>query len=78
MQGASLVFCDHIQWWMEGCMGGSRRMGYTHTHTHIVITDLSCFMAETQENALVIANTLFQQHKRRLYTWTSPDGQYGN
>ena len=29
-----------------------------------------------QKNALVIANTLFQQHKRRLYTWTSPDGQY--
>ena len=28
-----------------------------------------------QENALVIANTLFQQHKRRLYTWTSPDSQ---
>ena len=28
-----------------------------------------------QENALGIANTLFQQHKRRLYTWTSPDGQ---
>ena len=31
-----------------------------------------------QENALVIANTLFQQHKRRLYTWKSPDGQYQN
>ena len=31
-----------------------------------------------QENAPVIANTLFQQHKRRLYTWTSPDGQYWN
>src|SRR5574341_1178107 len=31
-----------------------------------------------QENALVITNTLFQQHKRRLYTWTSPDGQHGN
>ena len=31
-----------------------------------------------QENALVIANTRFQQHKRRLYTWTSPDGQYRN
>ena len=31
-----------------------------------------------QENALVIANTLFQQHKRRLYTWTSPDGQNWN
>ena len=29
-----------------------------------------------QENALVIANTFFQQHKRRLYTWTSPDGQH--
>ena len=28
-----------------------------------------------QENALVIANTLFQQYKRQLYTWTSPDGQ---
>ena len=31
-----------------------------------------------QENALLTANTLFQQHKRRLYTWTSPDGQYQN
>ena len=29
-----------------------------------------------QENALVIANTLFQQHKRTLYTWTSPYGQH--
>ena len=31
-----------------------------------------------QEITLVIANTLFQQHKRRLYTWTSPDGQHRN
>ena len=31
-----------------------------------------------QENTLVIANTLFQQHKTRLYTWTSPDGQHRN
>ena len=31
-----------------------------------------------QETALVMANTLFQQHKRRLYTWTSPDGQHQN
>ena len=31
-----------------------------------------------QENTLIIANTLFQQHKRRLYPWTSPDGQYQN
>jgi len=29
-----------------------------------------------QENALVVANTLFQQHKRRLYTWTLPGGQH--
>ena len=31
-----------------------------------------------QENTLVIANTLLQQHNRRLYTWTSPDGQHQN
>ena len=31
-----------------------------------------------QQKALVIANTLIQQHKRRLYTWTSPDGQHQN
>ena len=30
----------------------------------------------SRKNTLVIANTLFQQHKRRLYTWTSLDGQY--
>ena len=29
-----------------------------------------------QENALVIANTLFQQHKRRLYKWTPSDGRH--
>ena len=29
-----------------------------------------------QENALVIANSLFQEDKRRLYTWTAPDGQH--
>ena len=31
-----------------------------------------------QDNALVVANTLFQKHKRRLYTWISPDGQHQN
>ena len=31
-----------------------------------------------QENALVKANILFQQRKRRLYTWTLPDGQHRN
>ena len=31
-----------------------------------------------KENSLVIPNTLFQQHERQLYTWTSPDGQHRN
>ena len=31
-----------------------------------------------QKNAMVIPNTLFQKHERRLYTWTSPDGQHRN
>ena len=35
-------------------------------------------IAFCQENTLVIANTLFQQHKKRHYTWTSPDSQYRN
>jgi len=35
-------------------------------------------LIEFYQFALVIANTLFQQHKRRLYTWTSPDGQHRN
>ena len=36
------------------------------------------YILSSQESTLVIANTLFQQHKRRLYTWTSPDGQHRN
>ena len=32
----------------------------------------------SQDNALVMANTVFQQHKRGLYAWTSTDGQYQN
>ena len=31
-----------------------------------------------QENALITANTLFQQHQRRLYMWTSPDSHHQN
>ena len=31
-----------------------------------------------QENTLLMANTLFQQHERQLHTWTSPDGQHRN
>ena len=35
-------------------------------------------LTEFYQNTLVVANALFQQHKRRLYTWTSPDGQHWN
>ena len=35
-------------------------------------------LTESCQETLAIANTLFQQHKRQLYTWTSPDGQYQN
>ena len=44
----------------------------------VTIFNTSRLIELCQENALVIANTLFQQHKRILYTWTSPDGQYRN
>ena len=40
--------------------------------------DCTVLIEFCQENALIIANTLFQQHKRRLYPWTSPDGQHWN
>ena len=41
-------------------------------------TRLKRLSSSSQENALVIANTLVQQHKRTLYTWISPDGQHRN
>ena len=37
-----------------------------------------CSFLQWTKFFMVIANTLFQQHKRRLYTWTSPDGQHRN
>ena len=52
---------------------------YIHTHTHTHTYEARQRVIEfCQENTLAIANTLFQQHNRRLYTWTSPDGQYWN
>ena len=41
-------------------------------------TEWSRAKAFYQANALVIENTIFQQHKRRLYTWTLPDGWHQN
>ena len=49
-----------------------------HSVLLIHVSILKKLIEFCQENALVITNTLFQQHKRRLYTWTSPDGQHRN
>ena len=49
-----------------------------HSVLHIHVSILKKLIEFCQENALVITNTLFQQHKRRLYTWTSLDGQHQN
>ena len=59
---------------------GSQEMpGITGRFDHGVQNEAGQRLIEfCQENTLVIASTLFQQHKRRLYTWTSPDDQYGN
>ena len=56
------------------------RDNWTNKQIWLCSTKLSRSKANRvlQENALVIANTLFQQNKRRLYTWTSPDGQPQN
>ena len=57
----------------------TRRRGYVYTYSLGVRNEAGQRLIEfCQENALVIPNTLFQQHKRRLYTWTSPDGQHQN
>ena len=60
--------------------GGSQEIpGVTGKFGHGIWNEAEQRLIEfCQENALVIANTLFQQHKRRLYTWTSPDGQHRN
>ena len=64
---------------LECKIGGQKIFGVTgkfgfgvQNETEQKLTDFC------QENTLVIVNTLFQQHKRQLYTWTSPDHQYWN
>ena len=60
-------------------VGSQETPGLTGKFGHGVQNEAGKRLIEfCQENTLVIANTLFQQHKRRLYTWTSPDGQYQN
>ena len=57
-------------------VGSQETPGVTHKFGHGVQNEAGQrLIGFCQENALVIADTLFQQHKRRCYTWTSPDGQ---
>ena len=59
--------------------GGSRGCNRNREEVYVIYISGSPRLIELgQENALVIANTFFQQHKGRLYTWTSPDGQHQN
>ena len=58
-------------------VGSQETLGVTGKFGLVVQNEAGQRLTECcQENALVIANTVFQQHKRRLYTWTSPDGQH--
>ena len=66
-----LTLCDPVDCSTPGFPVQNQILELAQTHVHQV----SEFF---QENALVIANTLFQQHKWRLYTWTSPDDPYQN
>ena len=66
-----LTLCDPVDCSTPGFPVQNQILELAQTHVHQV----SEFF---QENALVIANTLFQQPKRRLYTWTSPDDPYQN
>ena len=60
-------------------VGRQEILGITSRLDHGIQNEVEQRVTEfCQENALVITNTLFQQHKRRLYTWTSPDGQHRN
>ena len=60
-------------------VGSQETPGVTGKFSHGVQNEAGQRLTEfCQENTLVIANTLFQQHKRRLYTWTSPDSQHQN
>ena len=56
-------------------LGSQETLGVTQKFGLGVQTEAGERLIEfCQEKALVIANTLFQQHKGRLYTWTSPSG----
>ena len=88
-QGAQPLLCDDLEVW-ESSRGGRevQEKGYMYILKAEIAGVIGKFgLGEQneagqnltkfcQENALVIPNNLFQQHKRRLYLWTPPDGQY--
>ena len=67
------VWVNSLSWWWTGRPGVLQFMGLQR-----IGRDWGTELNWTEQNATVIANTLFQQHKRRLYTCTSPDGQQQN
>ena len=74
---ACFPFGEFVSWWTSRTRSSwatwTRQIWPWSTKwSRAMLTEFS------QENTLVITNTLFQQHKTRLYTWTSPDGQYQN
>ena len=79
------VVCHSLLQWTTLCcrleckVGSQETPGVTGTFGLGVQNEAGQRLIEfCQENALVIANTLLQEHKRRRYTWTSPDGQHQN
>ena len=77
------VFLDFLLFHYRGLECKSRKSRNSWSNRQIWPWNTEWSRAKTnsfaefcQENSLFIANTLFQQHKRRLYTWTSPDGQH--
>ena len=68
-----------IRWDWNAKVGSQEKPGVTGKFGLGIRNEAGQRLTEfCQENTLVIANTLFQKHKRRLYTWTSPDGQHQN
>ena len=77
--GLSILVCLYFTWVHVYSVGSQEILGVTGKFDLGVQNEAGQRLTEfCQENALVIADTLFQQHKRRLHTWTSPDGQYRN
>ena len=85
-QGIDLDYCD-IEWLVlemnrDHSVGFeiASKLGISYSFVDYDVYSISSngFLPTEfcQEYTLIIANTLFQQHKKRLYTWTSPDGQY--